>query len=55
MGEKINITSSFGVSILTPDDRVNDDQIDDLIKRTDVALYQAKRDGKNMVAVNIKT
>ncbi|MDY6934154.1 MAG: diguanylate cyclase [Spirochaetota bacterium] len=54
MGEGITVTASFGVSVLKPDGRSKDDQIDDLVKRTDIALYEAKKGGKNRVAVNVK-
>lgn len=39
--------ASFGVSELTPDDAV----LDDLVARADAALYEAKNQGKNRVAI----
>jgi diguanylate cyclase len=44
--EKVLITFSAGVALRLP----NEDQ-ESLIKRTDRAMYQAKRAGKNLVMV----
>jgi len=53
-GGEINVTISIGLSNIFPVFGPRDAQIDDLIKRADIALYRAKRDGKNKVAVNVK-
>jgi two-component system, cell cycle response regulator len=45
-GRQFSITCSIGVSRWRPGD-----QADDLLKRADVALYKAKADGRNRVAV----
>lgn len=45
---ELNITASFGVSTVRPDD----DSIDRALARADVALYRAKTDGRNRVAVH---
>ncbi|MDV7339920.1 PAS-domain containing protein [Terasakiella sp. A23] len=45
-GEPVTITVSIGVGIY---DTVLDDRVEDLIKRADKALYQAKSRGRNMV------
>jgi diguanylate cyclase (GGDEF)-like protein len=42
--QAVTITASLGVSWLTPFDSV-----ESLIKRADVAMYQAKRNGRNRV------
>ncbi|MHB9098424.1 MAG: GGDEF domain-containing protein [Syntrophales bacterium] len=39
----LHITISLGVSVLSPDD----DQIEQVLKRADDAMYEAKRDGRN--------
>lgn len=44
-GRVFRITSSFGVSMLNPDDRT----IDDLLSRADQALYRAKANGRDRV------
>ena len=46
-GKTIRFTSSFGVAQLTPSMR----EVDDLVRAADVALYRAKRAGRNCVAV----
>jgi diguanylate cyclase (GGDEF)-like protein len=43
----INITTSIGVAQMNS----GDDNIDDIIKRADIALYQAKTKGRNQVVV----
>ncbi len=43
-GEKFSVTCSFGVSAL-----MEGDGVDELLKRADVALYQAKLAGRNRV------
>lgn len=44
---ELKITASFGVTGL----RQNDARIDDIISRADLALYEAKESGRNMVVV----
>ncbi|RUO34000.1 sensor domain-containing diguanylate cyclase [Aliidiomarina soli] len=44
-GSDFSITSSFGVSMLNPDDGT----IDDLLSRADQALYRAKANGRDRV------
>ncbi|MBO1518607.1 sensor domain-containing diguanylate cyclase [Oceanisphaera pacifica] len=44
-GETASITISIGVAMLTPDDKL----LEHLIKKADLALYQAKEQGRNRV------
>jgi two-component system chemotaxis response regulator CheY len=44
--QTIRITASFGKSSFKPE---SDESIDSLIKRADNALYQAKKEGRNLV------
>lgn len=44
---ELRITASFGVTSI----RANDTRIDDMISRADIALYEAKEGGRNMVVV----
>ncbi len=44
---RIPVTASFGVTLLTE----SDNDIADAMSRADVALYRAKRDGRNMVRI----
>ena len=44
----LRITASFGVGTSRPE---SDDSLDALIKRTDKALYEAKKNGRNRVCV----
>ncbi|MBI5120466.1 MAG: diguanylate cyclase [Rhodospirillales bacterium] len=46
-GDAINFTASIGVAQITPADHV----IDTILTRADDALYEAKRNGRNKVAV----
>ncbi|HOO70982.1 MAG TPA: GGDEF domain-containing protein [Spirochaetota bacterium] len=46
---KISVTMSFGVTEIIE----NDEKVDDMIKRADRALYQAKKKGKNRVEIEI--
>lgn len=45
-GEKFNVTCSFGISIWS-----GNDIADNLLKRADIALYQAKEAGRNRVQI----
>lgn len=45
-GHTIAVTGSFGVAVLGPEE-----SLDSLIKRTDAAMYEAKRQGRNRVEV----
>jgi predicted signal transduction protein with EAL and GGDEF domain len=42
-GHEINITSSIGISVYSPDN----DGPDDMMVQADLALYRAKADGRN--------
>ena len=42
------VTASFGVATLRPDET----RLSDLIRRADIALYEAKRKGRNRVEVD---
>ena len=42
-----NVTASFGIAMVTPADR----SFNDLFQKADIAMYQAKRKGKNSWAV----
>jgi two-component system, cell cycle response regulator len=44
----LTITASIGVSTIKPDDN----GLDDLLRRADVALYEAKSAGRNRVVLN---
>ncbi len=50
-GEDVKVAASFGVSLLAPDIGQKDSQIDDLIKKTELALQKANKEGKGKVAV----
>jgi diguanylate cyclase (GGDEF)-like protein len=43
---RVTVTASAGVAVISP----NDSEIDDLLRRADWALYQAKTEGRNRVA-----
>ena len=45
-GKEIQFTMSIGIAVITG----KDDTIDDLLRRADLALYQAKNSGRNQVA-----
>ena len=40
------ITASFGLTALK-----NDDNMDDLINRADMAMYESKNNGKNKISI----
>ena len=46
--QTLRITASFGVGTCRPD---SEDGLDDLIKRTDEAMYEAKNSGRNRVCL----
>jgi diguanylate cyclase (GGDEF) domain len=47
-GKVINITSSFGVADTSGHAA---ESLQDLLRRSDIALYEAKRNGRNRVCV----
>ena len=49
-GQKFSITASFGVSECDH----NEDSLESMIKRSDEALYEAKRKGRNRAVVDTK-
>jgi len=50
--EKLKVTASFGVAVQTSDDRSNSpENIDNLVRRADRALYAAKDAGRDRVRV----
>ncbi len=46
-GKTLSLTASFGVALLGPEER-----LDDLVRRADAAMYEAKRHGRNRVEVD---
>ncbi len=46
-GKTISLTASFGAAVLSPGER-----LDDLVRRADSAMYEAKRQGRNRVEVD---
>lgn len=46
-GKSLPLTASFGAAVLCPDER-----LDDLVRRADAAMYEAKRLGRNRVEVD---
>ncbi len=53
--EDVKITACFGISLLAPDVGLKDSQIDDLLKRTELALNKAKKEGRNKMVVNVES
>lgn len=47
-GNDLSISASFGVHAVYPDEHTS---MDDILRETDQALYQAKRNGRNQVAL----
>ncbi len=52
MGESISVTACFGVSLVAPDLGLKDAQLDDLMRRTELSLKAAKKQGANKIAVS---
>ena len=52
IGEKISISACFGISLVAPDIGLKDDQLANLIKRTELALKSAKNQGINQIVIN---
>lgn len=50
-GSQIQLTACLGVSMLMPKSKMKDSQLDELIKKTEVALNRAKQQGSNKIAV----
>jgi two-component system, cell cycle response regulator len=51
-GYNIKLTASFGVSFIVPDIGPKDRQIDELIKKSEIALDKAKSEGFDKIALN---
>ena len=53
-GDTVSMTASIGIASVQPDAEANDLKIlgDSLIARADVALYRAKSDGRDQIAVD---
>ncbi|MCU0822268.1 MAG: diguanylate cyclase [Spirochaetes bacterium] len=52
MGESVSITACIGVSLMAPDLGLKDAQLDDLMRRTELSLKAAKKEGANKIAVS---
>lgn len=50
-GQDIPVTASFGVTEFFATDQRSGGSIDDLVRRADQGLYQAKKNGRNQLAV----
>ncbi len=48
-GKEIRITSSFGVSGFSPDMRIKNLSVDDMLTHVEKNLYKAKKGGRNRV------
>jgi len=51
-GHSVKLTASFGVSFISPDIGLKDRQIDILVKKTEIALEKAKKEGTDKIALN---
>ena len=53
-GDTVSMTASIGIASVQPDPEANDLKIlgDSLIARADVALYRAKSDGRDQIAID---
>lgn len=52
MGNRINLSACFGISVLLPENGMRDEQIEKLVKNTGIALNMAKNVGGDKIAVN---
>lgn len=52
MGESETVTACFGVSLIAPDLGLKDSQLDELVKKTGMALKAAQKQGPNKIAVS---
>jgi len=50
--EKITLTASLGVCSVSPDVGSKSEQVDDMIKRAELALNKAKEQGKNKIVIS---
>ena len=50
-GEKIKLDLNIGISSISPDIGLKADQIENLTRKTEVALNRSKESGKNSIAV----
>lgn len=50
-GTSAQVTASFGIASFP----INGDNIEDLIKKADIALYHSKENGRNKVTIYKKT
>ncbi|MES2729875.1 MAG: PleD family two-component system response regulator [Pseudomonadota bacterium] len=49
VGPSLNVTTSLGGVLITPDENAGDTALDAVLKRADTQLYKAKSDGRNCI------